>query len=69
MGYENHIAILNPIRYRGYYCEIETGLFWLSSRYYSPKFGRFMQISDVSELDPHSINGLNLYAYAKKQSD
>ena len=23
-----------------------------------------MQISDVSELDPHSINGLNLYAYA-----
>ena len=63
-GYENHIAILNPIRYRGYYYDNETRLFWLSSRYYSPKFGRFMQISDVSDLDPHSINGLNLYAYA-----
>lgn len=26
--------------------------------------GRFLQVSDVSELNPHSINGLNLYAYA-----
>ena len=43
---------------------VETGYFWLSSRYYSPELGRFLQVSDVSELNPHSINGLNLYAYA-----
>ena len=36
----------------------------ITSRYYSPELGRFLQVSDVSELNPHSINGLNLYAYA-----
>ena len=31
------IGNINPIRYRGYYYDVETGLFWLSSRYYSPE--------------------------------
>ena len=43
---------------------VETGLLWLSSRYYSPELGRFIQPADISSLNPHSINGLNLYAYA-----
>ena len=33
-------------------------------RYYSPEFCRFIQPADVSTLNPHSINGLNLYCYA-----
>ena len=36
----------------------------VSSRYYSPELGRFIQPADVSSLDPQSINGLNLYTYA-----
>ena len=36
----------------------------VSSRYYSPELGRFIQPADVSSLDPQSINGLNLYSYA-----
>lgn len=36
----------------------------LSSRYYSPELGRFIQPADVSSLNPSNINGLNLYAYA-----
>ena len=55
---------INPFRYKGYYYDIETGLFWLSSRYYSPKLCRFIQSVDVSSLNPHSINGLSLYFYA-----
>ena len=43
---------------------VETGWFWLSSRYYSPELGRFIQPADVSSLTPSSINGLNLYSYA-----
>ena len=62
-GYENHIAILNPIRYRGYYYDTETGWFWLSSRYYSPELCRFISPDSVDYLDPSSINGLNLYSY------
>ena len=36
----------------------------LSTWYYSPELCRFIQPTDVSSLNPHSINGLNLYAYA-----
>ena len=57
------IGIINPIRYRGYYYDRETGLYYLHSRYYDPVIGRFINIDDISYLDPETINGLNLYAY------
>ena len=57
------IANLNPFRYRGYYYDVETKLYFLKTRYYDPEIGRFLTIDDVSYLDPESINGLNLYAY------
>lgn len=58
-----HEEDVNPFRYKGYYYDIETGLYWVSLRYYSPEWGRFIQPADVSSLNPSSINGLNLYAY------
>ena len=60
----DYIMNLNPIRYKGYYYDEETNLALVSSRYYSPELGRFIQPADVSSLDPQSINGLNLYTYA-----
>ena len=57
------IATENPIRYRSYYCDFETGLYYLKSRYYDPDFGRFLNVDDISYLNPDTINGLNLYAY------
>ena len=63
MGYENHIAILNPIRYRGYYYDTETGLYYLQSRYYDATLCRFLNRDNVNYLEPESINGLNLYCY------
>ena len=59
----SHIGNLNPFRYRGYYYDTETGLYYLKSRYYDPETGRFITIDDISYLDPETINGLNLYAY------
>ena len=32
----NQIFKANPIRYRGYYYDAETGLYYLGSRYYDP---------------------------------
>ena len=32
----NHIGVINPIRYRGYYYDSETGFYYLKSRYYDP---------------------------------
>ncbi len=58
------IGTLNPFRYKGYYYDVETGLAMVGQRYYSPELCRFLQVSDISNLNPQSINGLNLYAYA-----
>ena len=51
----------NPFRYRGYYYDIETGLYYLNSRYYDPEIGRF--INADNQLSTGDINGMNLYAY------
>ena len=60
---ETGIGAKNPFRYRGYYYDEETGLYYLKSRYYDPEVGRFITIDDISYIDPETINGLNLYAY------
>ena len=57
------VGILNPFRYRGYYYDTETDLYYLQTRYYDPEVGRFLSQDDVSYLAPDNINGLNLYAY------
>ena len=57
------IGNINPFRYRGYYYDIETKLYYLQSRYYDPEIRRFINADDVSYIDPETINGLNLYAY------
>ena len=36
------IGDINPIRYRGYFYDTETGLYYLQSRYYDPETCRFM---------------------------
>ena len=59
------IAFKNPFRYRSYYYDFETNLYYLNSRYYDPEIGRFINADDISTLDVTQIalNGLNLYAY------
>ncbi len=54
---------INPFRYRGYFYDYETGLYYLKSRYYDPETGRFINMDNVDYADPEEINGLNLYAY------
>ena len=47
------IASINPIRYRGYYYDSETGLYYLGSRYYDPQVRRFINnrtLQDISSL-------------------
>ncbi len=58
-----HIASINPLRYRGYYYDTETGFYYLQSRYYDPVIKRF--ISADSQIDTTLSGGLNLFAYCK----
>ena len=53
----------NPFRYKSYYFDKESGLYYLNSRYYSPKIGRFITIDYINYIDESSIYGYNLYCY------
>ena len=53
---------VNPFRYRGYYYDTETGLYYLQSRYYNPEWGRFLN-SDVYVNANGDLVGFNMFAY------
>ena len=56
---------VNPFRYRGYYFDTESGFYYLQSRYYDPKTGRFINADDTSilQMTQGELLGGNLYAY------
>ena len=41
------IGTINPFRYKDYYYDIETGWYYLNSRYYDPEAGRFLSADPV----------------------
>ena len=55
------MAEVNPIRYRGYYLDAETGLYYLQSRYYDAEVGRFLNADII--LVNESTATLNLFSY------
>ena len=62
---DTNIGKLNSLRYRSYYYDTETGLYYLQSRYYSPEWSRFINADDISLLT-NSLNDntdKNLFAY------
>ena len=59
-----NLAELNPIRYRGYVYDFETGFYYLQSRYYDPQIRRFISADDLSMLGVgDEFLSYNLYAY------
>lgn len=57
------VGLKNPFRYRGYYYDLETGFYYLNSRYYDPETGRFINpdiIMGTGDKDPMAYN---LFAY------
>ncbi len=56
------VANANPFRYRSYYYDIETGWYYLQSRYYNPSIGRFISADGLAGQQGNSLNH-NMYAY------
>ena len=56
------IGHVNPIRYRGYYYDTETGFYYLQSRYYDPSIGRFINADSFASTGQGFI-GSNMFAY------
>ena len=56
------LANINPLHYRGYVCDQETGFYYLQSRYYDPEIGRFIN-ADTFYSTGQGIVGCNMFAY------
>lgn len=54
---------VSPIIYKGYVYDKELQLYWVSSRFYSPEWCRWISPDSVEYIDIQNNNGLNLYAY------
>ena len=65
---ENNVANINPFRYRGYYYDTESGLYYLQGRYYDPSVGQFISPDTMQALQPNVIGGVDLYSYANNNS-
>jgi RHS repeat-associated protein len=59
------VGAKNPMRYRGYYYDAETGYYYLQSRYYDPGIGRFINADEPCVVALGSSIGTNSFAYCK----
>ena len=61
------MAGVNPLRYRGYYYDSETGFYYLQSRYYDPANHRFINADapEYSTMSAYGLNNSNLFAYCQ----
>ncbi len=60
------LAEINPLRYRGYYYDSETGFYYLQSRYYDPANRRFIS-ADVYASTGQGFVGTNMFAYCNNK--
>ena len=63
---EGDLAEVNPLRYRGYYYDSETGFYYLQSRYYDPANRRFIS-ADVYASTGQGFVGTNMFAYCNNK--
>ena len=59
---DGELAAMNPIRYRGYYYDTDTGFYYLQSRYYDPANHRFIN-ADALASTGQGFVGTNMFAY------
>ena len=63
---EGDLAEINPLRYRGYYYDSETGFYYLQSRYYDPENHRFINADSFASTGQGFV-GTNMFAYCNNK--
>lgn len=61
----NNMGLRNPLRYRGYIYDRDTGLYYLQSRYYDPAICRFINADEFASTDTKDLLGANMFAYCE----
>ena len=64
LSQSGEMASINPLRYRGYYYDTETGFYYLQSRYYDPVNRRFINADSYASTGQGFI-GCNMFAYCR----
>ena len=68
-GYSSGYAgayVYNPLTYKGYLYDEETGFYYLQSRYYDPTIGRFLNADDTTFLGASgTLLSWNLFGYCE----
>ena len=61
------VGNVNPFLYRGYYYGSESSLYYLNSRYYDPRTGRFINPdgTNILEVEDGSVIDINLFVYSE----
>ena len=54
---------LNPFRYKGYYYDNESGMYYCKSRYYVAYWRRWLNMDRIEYLDNTNIGNINLFSY------
>ena len=57
------IGVNNPMRYKGYYYDCETQMYYCKSRYYNSDFCRWISGDSEKYIDTETPLGLNLFIY------
>ena len=63
LSQSGEMASINPLRYRGYYYDVETGFYYLQSRYYDPANRRFINADNYLSTDIEETVACNMFAY------
>lgn len=57
------IGTLNPFKYKGYYYDQESGMYYCKSRYYVPEWCRWLNADNFNYLKQDSLYDNNLFVY------
>ena len=60
----NDIGKINPFRYKGYYYDQESGMYYCHTRYYVPEWGRWLNIETIRSINHHNVKRINLFSCA-----
>ena len=59
------IGVYNSFRYKGYYYDTESRMYYCKSRYYVPEWCRWLNADNPTFLEPMNLDGMNLFAYCQ----
>ena len=61
------LADINPFKYKGYYFDLESGMYYCHTRYYVPEWGRWLNSDHSYFLDTNTATCVNLFAYCRNE--